>query len=379
MSRPEHQAPPEIYYDIVEAKKYTCNSRIIEIQREMAERALELLALPNITLKSALGDDTGSETGGDTTESGSDSDTTVVESDASVMDFELGSDDEDLESSPTTRHPYFILDIGVGSGLCANVLETHGISWIGMDISEPMLRVAQSRQTEDAPGESLPDTEDRDSSDMEESSDTENTCEYESKNPNLSFNMGGDLLLCDMGEGVPLRPGLLDGVISISALQWLCNADKSSHEPRSRLSRLFTTLYASLRHGARAVFQYYPQDKFQIDMILNTALKVGFQGGLVIDYPNSTKRKKYFLVLMAGQAISLPAPKLDHDASTTKRTIQVNDREQMKERRFKKRKGHGITKDKEWVLKKKDLYRKRGYRDIPEDSKFTARKRRPKF
>jgi 18S rRNA (guanine1575-N7)-methyltransferase len=34
----------------------------------------------------------------------------------------------------------------------------------------------------------------------------------------------GDLCLHDMGEGLPLRPGVFDGAISISAIQWLCNA-----------------------------------------------------------------------------------------------------------------------------------------------------------
>ena len=45
--RPEHTAPPEIFYNDDEARKYTENSRIIAIQRTLTERALELLALPN--------------------------------------------------------------------------------------------------------------------------------------------------------------------------------------------------------------------------------------------------------------------------------------------------------------------------------------------
>ena len=35
-------------------------------------------------------------------------------------------------------------------------------------------------------------------------------------------------------------------------------------------------------------------------MITNAAMKNGFTGGLIIDYPNSKKKKKYFLFLMAG-------------------------------------------------------------------------------
>ena len=45
--RPEHAAPPEIFYNDDEARKYTDNSRMITIQTKLTERALELLALPD--------------------------------------------------------------------------------------------------------------------------------------------------------------------------------------------------------------------------------------------------------------------------------------------------------------------------------------------
>ena len=35
-------------------------------------------------------------------------------------------------------------------------------------------------------------------------------------------------------------------------------------------------------------------------------MKAGFYGGLVVDYPNSAKAKKYFLVLMTGGSAQLP-------------------------------------------------------------------------
>jgi hypothetical protein len=48
---------------------------------------------------------------------------------------------------------------------------------------------------------------------------------------------------------------VFDGAISISAVQWLCNADRTSHDPRRRLKRFFETLYSCLARGARAVLQ----------------------------------------------------------------------------------------------------------------------------
>lgn len=38
--------------------------------------------------------------------------------------------------------------------------------------------------------------------------------------------------MSDLGHGLPLRPGAFDGAISISAVQWLCNADRAGHDPR---------------------------------------------------------------------------------------------------------------------------------------------------
>ena len=42
----------------------------------------------------------------------------------------------------------------------------------------------------------------------------------------------------------------------------------------------------------RAVLQLYPETPQQMELITNAALKSGFGGGVVVDYPNSTKAKK---------------------------------------------------------------------------------------
>lgn len=56
----------------------------------------------------------------------------------------------------------------------------------------------------------------------------------------------GDVILNDLGQGVPFRAGAFDGAISISALQWLCNADKASHKPVKRLYKFFSSLFAAM-------------------------------------------------------------------------------------------------------------------------------------
>ena len=50
----------------------------------------------------------------------------------------------------------------------------------------------------------------------------------------------------------------------------------------------------------RAVLQFYPENEQQIELVSAVAQRCGFTGGLVVDFPNSTKAKKYYLTLFAG-------------------------------------------------------------------------------
>uniref|UniRef100_A0A182PKG3 18S rRNA (guanine-N(7))-methyltransferase n=1 Tax=Anopheles epiroticus TaxID=199890 RepID=A0A182PKG3_9DIPT len=275
--RPEHIAPPEIFYSESEAQKYTNNTRIIDIQVQMCERAIELLAL-----------------------------------------------------DPNDDAPQLILDIGCGSGLSGSVLEEQGHVWIGIDISKPMLDVAVEREVE------------------------------------------GDLLLGDMGQGMPFKAGTFDGAVSISALQWLCNADKKSHNPPKRLYQFFSTLYSSLTRNARAVFQFYPENADHIELVTSQAMKAGFYGGVVVDFPNSTKAKKYFLVLMTGGVAKLPTA-LGTDEAESQVAYSRKQAEYAKKAR-----GKSLKKSREWILAKKERRRQQG-EDTRRDSRFTARKRSGRF
>jgi len=88
--RPEQVAPADIFYSETEAKKYAQNTRMIEIQRELTERALEILAIPE-------------------------------------------------------GKPRMILDIGAGTGISGGVLSEYGHMWVGTDLSKGMLNVAANQ------------------------------------------------------------------------------------------------------------------------------------------------------------------------------------------------------------------------------------------
>jgi len=254
----------------------------------------------------------------------------------------------------------FLLDVGCGSGLSGDRLTELGHYWVGCDISRGMLNHAVERECE------------------------------------------GDLLEQDIGHGVPFRPGVFDGCVSISAIQWLCNADKSEHDPRKRLKAFFSQIYRCLKRGAKCAFQFYPENARQAEMIASSALRVGFSGGLVVDYPNSTRAKKYFLVLAAGPPDQMPRAKEDEqtDYANAKQTVEGRgSKNKYKNNNSEgnpfgvkhKRKGdkhartvyvgsksHPEGKGKAWVMKKKEQMRNRGV-EVQNDSKYTGRKRKERF
>ncbi|XP_048225113.1 probable 18S rRNA (guanine-N(7))-methyltransferase [Perognathus longimembris pacificus] len=275
--RPEHRGPPELFYDENEARKYVRNSRMIDVQTKMAERALELLCLP-------------------------------------------------------AGQPCYLLDIGCGSGLSGDHLSEAGHQWVGIDISSSMLDAALDRDTE------------------------------------------GDLLLGDMGQGLPFKPGSFDGCISISAVQWLCNANKKSDIPAKRLYCFFSSLYSVLVRGARAVLQLYPENSEQLELITTQATKAGFTGGVVVDYPNSARAKKFYLCLFSGPLTSLPKG-LTENQDTAQATESAFTHLRLPHRTSRRA---VVRKSREWVLEKKARRRRQG-KDVRPDTQYTGRKRRPHF
>ena len=194
-----------------------------------------------------------------------------------------------------------------------------------------------------------------------------------------------------MGHGFPYRPGTFDGAISISALQWLCSAEKSCQNPVKRLNTFFSSLYACLVKGARCAFQFYPANAEQAEMITNSAMRNGFTGGLIVDYPNSKKKKKYYLFLTAGfseeihneaASVIMPAAKLDDDSEDEDGDFKKREKQiqQFGSKKIYKRgkSEHGQYKSKSWILAKKDRARKQG-KHVVTDSKFSGRKRHARF
>jgi len=149
------------------------------------------------------------------------------------------------------------------------------------------------------------------------------------------------------------------------------------------MKRFFETLYACLARGARAVLQMYPENSDQAQMLTSSAMRAGFSGGLVIDFPHSTRAKKYFLVLMVGSAGSIPAAKGVEGGEGSDEEVSVAGRQNRKRQKVvdtgQMSSRHPDAKGRPWIFKKKEKMRKQGYSNIPTDTKYTGRKRKSRF
>jgi 18S rRNA (guanine1575-N7)-methyltransferase len=184
----------------------------------------------------------------------------------------------------------------------------------------------------------------------------------------LEREVEGDLLLSDIGNGIPFRPGSFDACISISVLQWLFNAESSNTSAHRRLSRFFSTLYSALKRGGKAVLQFYPETEGQSATVMAEAKRAGFGGGIVVDYPESKKARKYYLCLVAGSTTT----------GTFKTPLGLEEESAQKSGK-PVRNNKNVETRKQFIVRKKELYRKRGKEGVPYDSKYSGRKRRAQF
>ena len=83
----------------------------------------------------------------------------------------------------------------------------------------------------------------------------------------------------------------------------------------------------------------------------------------MVDYPNSKKARKMYLCLMVGQQDIPQGLEAEHEIGSEARKGQGVRNEKRRRQEAGGRKGKKGKKDvtaKEWILKKKDLYRTRG-------------------
>ena len=203
MRRPEDSSKADQHYQQAEALRYDSCAQTLAVQHRLTHRALDIL--------SRL----------------------------------LGSNDH-------TRACF--LNLGCGSGHCAQILAARGFHWLGLDISTSMIELTRKK---------------------------------------LATGMltAGDVCLADFSVPLPLRANCFRAVVSISAVQWLCKAQEHV------MLGFFCSLHKCLASGGVAVLQVYLGDAQDAAQLRSAAESSGFAASLVVDFPHQTAARIYYLLL----------------------------------------------------------------------------------
>jgi 18S rRNA (guanine1575-N7)-methyltransferase len=157
-----------------------------------------------------------------------------------------------LELMNFSRKDALILDAGCGPGFASMYLKEIGYRVVGLDIISDFLYY------------------------------------YEIKDLNP---VNADMCL------VPFKSNIFDGIISISALQWVFK-DNSDNKMKRNLINLITYFYSILRDNSKAIIQFYPKNDAVMSMIGKIITEnTKFCGEYIIDNPQNPKKRRIFLVL----------------------------------------------------------------------------------
>ena len=165
---------------------------------------------------------------------------------------------------PTGNDPKLILDVGIGAGACANVIQKLMPQYyiIGFDKSLEMLNMGKNNHN---------------------------------NNNNNEISLPRDVLAYDFCNGLPFRKGSkFDAIISISALQWLCCNEKDDI-PLNKFMKAITRLL--IPNTGILIAQFYPIRPRDCGRFLKYGNKYNLNPEIIMDLPHKNKSKRYFLSL----------------------------------------------------------------------------------
>ncbi len=136
-----------------------------------------------------------------------------------------------------------ILDVGCGPGFSMEVLIEKGFETVGIDLSKKMIEEAKRKKL--------------------------------------------NVKLADMRD-IPFEDESFDGILSISALQWI---------ERKDLKKVAKEFFRVLKPGGSAVIQFYPKSEKDMIAVGKAFVSQGFEGEFAIDNPKNPKKRKIYLVL----------------------------------------------------------------------------------
>ncbi|MFH0972270.1 MAG: methyltransferase domain-containing protein [Candidatus Micrarchaeota archaeon] len=143
-----------------------------------------------------------------------------------------------------------ILDVGCGTGLGMEILKELGYEVAGIDVSEELLAIAKKKH--------------------------------------LAVQLG------DM-RNIPFPNSTFDGIVSISALQWV--SSRTDYSAKSDLKKTASEFYRVLKKAGKALIQFYPKSEDEMMLAGKEFKAAGFKTAVQVDNENNARKRRIYLIL----------------------------------------------------------------------------------
>ncbi len=155
--------------------------------------------------------------------------------------------------------PFFILDLGCGTGFSTEILLECGFRVVGVDILHDMLSKVKIKK------------------------------DYMKNRKNL------ELLLADINY-LPLRNSSINHAVSISAYNFITHRAELMRDKAKIAHNTAKNLYKLLKPNGRIIIEFYPKNDLELEMFSSSFSNNGFNGFIVKQNPNQKSGQTFLLL-----------------------------------------------------------------------------------
>jgi len=155
--------------------------------------------------------------------------------------------------------PFFILDLGCGTGFSTEILLERGFKVVGVDVLHDMISKVKTKKN------------------------------------HLKNQNNLELILADINH-IPLRRASMNHVISISAYNFITHRAESIRDKTKIANNTAKYLYKLLKPNGRIIIEFYPKNDYELEMFTSSFTTNGFNGFVVKQNPNQKSGQTFLLL-----------------------------------------------------------------------------------
>ncbi len=155
--------------------------------------------------------------------------------------------------------PFFILDLGCGTGFSTEILLERGFRVVGVDVLHDMISKVKTKKN------------------------------------HLKNQNNLELILADINY-IPLRSASINNIISISAYNFITYRAESIRDKTRIVKNTAKYLYKLLKPDGRIIIEFYPKNNNELEMFTSSFTTNGFNGFVVKQNPNQKSGQTFLLL-----------------------------------------------------------------------------------